>query len=236
MCFLPRSAFVNIENELDIHTMENRELARNVASTIAGDGGEAVAATGENLISESPGFLLKPADAGWYVAVVRVNCEKRIADDIQGVLGQKGVWFEYWVPRVKVTVLDKRTKKRKEVDRVFLSTFIFCHISLRNINEVRFLSDVYKMLSMPGCREIYRIPDAEMENYRRFVDRSCMPVSAYTGPLRKGQKMRIIGGMMEGVEAYVQHAKGNKAVIGCEIKYISGATIEISRDLLEPVG
>ena len=40
---------------------------------------------------------------------------------------------------------------------------------------------------------------------------------------------------MKGVEAYVQSYNGKKAVIGSEIKYISGATLTISRNLLEVV-
>ena len=86
---------------------------------------------------------------------------------------------------------------------------------------------------MPGHREIYRIPDEEMNSYRTFVDRSCMPISSYTGALKKGQRVRIIGGPMKGVEAYVQRTKKDKVVIGCEIRYISGATIEVDRDLIE---
>ena len=40
---------------------------------------------------------------------------------------------------------------------------------------------------------------------------------------------------MKGVEAYVQSYNGKQAVIGSEIKYISGATLTISRNLLEVV-
>lgn len=54
-----------------------------------------------------------------------------------------------------------------------------------------------------------------------------------TAPLKKGQKVRIFGGNMQGIEAYVQRVKGKRAVIGCEIKYIAGATIEIDRELLQ---
>lgn len=212
---------------------DTSENDRKVTSTNAVDDGEAVSKTPvspSSLMEESP---LKPSVSGWYVAVVRTNCERRIASYIEKDLKQKGIWFEYWVPMVKDVVLNKRTNKRKKVEKVFLTTFIFCHISPSKINEIRFRSDVYKMLTMPGHREIYRIPDEEMNNYRTFVDRSCMPISSYTGALKKGQRVRIIGGPMKGVEAYVQRTKKDKVVIGCEIRYISGATIEVDRDLIE---
>lgn len=215
--------------------MEKTHKARIVTSTIAGDDGEAMGKTAKKLSSDTPQRIVKPPNTGWYVAVVRVNCEKRISADIQSVLDSKGIWFESWVPTVENVVINKRTNKRKKVEKIFLSTFIFCNIESSKINEIRFRSDVYKMLTMPGHKEIYKIPDSEIENYKRFVERSCTPVSSYTGPLLKGQKVRIIGGALKGVEAYVQHTKGDKAVIGCEIKYISGATVEIDRDLLEIV-
>ena len=97
--------------------------------------------------------LKKPDDAGWYVAVVRVNCETRIADSIRINLNRNHVWFDYWIPKVKVVYIE----------------------------------------------------------------------------------VRVVSGSMKGVEAYVQSYNGKKAVIGSEIKYISGATLTISRNLLEIV-
>lgn len=233
LCLLFRVAEINIKNRLDIDSMENKKTGQQLPSTHAGDGGEAMEKTEDNPISDGPKKAQKPQDAGWYVAVVRVNCEKRIAIDIQDVLDNKAIWFEYWVPTKRTFVVDRRTNKRKEKDRVFLSTFIFCHVSRKDLNEIRFRSDVYKMLTMPGSKDIYRIPDAELENYRQFVECACEEVSAYTAPLKKGQKVRIFGGNMQGIEAYVQRVKGKRAVIGCEIKYIAGATIEIDRELLQ---
>ena len=60
-------------------------------------------------------------------------------------------------------------------------------------------------------------------------------VTAAPVPLKKGTKVRVVAGSMKGVEAYVQSYTEKKAVIGNEIKYINGATMEIRRDLLEIV-
>ena len=152
--------------------METSNISQIVTSTNAGDDGEAVAKSQKSAVNEITESPLKPERLGWYVAVVRMNCEKRIASYIQDDLKQKGIWFESWIPTVKNVVLNKRTNKRRKVEKVFLSTFIFCHISPSKINDIRFRSDVYKMLTMPGHREIYRIPDEEMDSYRAFVDRS----------------------------------------------------------------
>ncbi len=120
-------------------------------------------------------------------------------------------------------------------EKLFLSTFIFCHVSQKQLDEIRFRSDVYKMLTMPGQRCIYKVPDHEIVSYRNLVENDEEPVTAAPVPLKKGIKVRIMAGKMKGLEAYVQRYNGKKAVIGNEIKYVSGATIEISRELLEVV-
>lgn len=199
----------------------------------AGDGGEAVSKTPKNKVPEAQIELKMPADAGWYVAVVRCNCENNIAKNIELDFQRSKTWFEYWVPMQKKVVFDKRSKKRKVKEKVLLTTFIFCHVSHRNLDTIRFRPDVYKMLTMPGCREIYRISDKELDDYRRIVENPDLPINPCSGPLRKGQKVRITEGNMAGLEAFVQRISGKKAVIGNEIKFISGATIEINRSFLE---
>ena len=66
--------------------MKETNIQAQVTSTIAGDDGEAMEKIEENakeMVPQKPNDgLEKPADAGWYVAVVRVNCETRIADSI----------------------------------------------------------------------------------------------------------------------------------------------------------
>ena len=216
--------------------MNGTKIQSEGTSTIAGDDGEAVAKKKEEIkIIEPNNGLNPPKDAGWYVAVVRVNCEEKIAKSIQSTLNRNGIWFEYWVPMIKVVCIDKRTNKRKVKEKLFLSTFIFCHVSQKRLDEIRFRSDVYKMLTMPGQKEIYKIPDTQFNNYRNLVDNDEVPVSEAPVPLKKGIKVRVMEGKMKGLEAYVQRYNKKKAVIGNEIKYISGATIEISRDLLEIV-
>ncbi len=207
-----------------------------VTSTYAGDDGEAVAESQKTKKKKAPNEGLdKPKDAGWYVAVVRVNCELRIAKLIQDNLNRDGIWFDYWVPMVKKVYIDRRTNKRKLKDKLFLTTFIFCNVSKLRVNDVRFRSDVYKMLTLPGQSKIYQIPDQVIANYRQFVENEDEPVSAAPVPLKKGIKVRVMAGSMKGVEAYVQSYNGQKAIIGNEIKYISGATLVISRELLELV-
>ena len=64
--------------------MKETNIQPQDTSTIAGNDGEAVGKSEENakkMASKKPNEgLKKPDDAGWYVAVVRVNCETRFDD------------------------------------------------------------------------------------------------------------------------------------------------------------
>ena len=57
----------------------------------------------------------------------------------------------------------------------------------------------------------------------------------YEVEVEAGQKVKITEGKLKGLEAYVQRISGKKALIGNEIRYVSGATIEINRAFLELV-
>ena len=221
--------------------MDTTKTENQVPSPVAGDDGGAMAGrefspsihTFSESIESAHTQPVKPDDAGWYVAMVRCNCEVRISKMMASDFRSRGQWFESWVPLQRVAYIDRRCNKRKFREKVLLSTFIFCHVGREHLNDIRFRPDVYKMLTMPGHSTCYRIRDKELDDFRRLVDNICTPVTPCAGPLKKGQKVRVIEGPMVGMEAYVQRLSGKKAVIGNEIKYISGATIEIDRSLIE---
>lgn len=215
--------------------MDVPKIEKQVPPPMVGDDGEAVSKTPQKATPESQNELKMPNDAGWYVAVVRCNCENTIGEAISSFFRQKKIWFEYWVPMQKIVYIDKRSNKRRTKEKVLLTTFIFCRVSPKHLDTIRFRTDVYKMLTMPGQRSIYRIRDKELNDYRRLIENPDLPAAPCSGPLRKGQKVRITEGNMAGLEAYVQRTSGKKATIGNEIKYISGATIEIDRRFLEAI-
>ena len=205
-----------ITQNFNSHKMKNKTAARKVTSTNAGDGGEAVAISVDT--------------RHWYVAVVRVNCEKKIKIAIEDSFNRIGYQLETWVPIKKRTVVNSRGKRNLR-EYVVLSTFIFVKVEEKHLNEIRFRSDVYKMLTMPGEKEPCTIPDETLNSFRRILEKDEAVV--LDRPLKKGDKVRIKEGDLTGCVAYVQRTQGSKVVIGNEIKYIGGATIEINKDSLE---
>lgn len=207
--------------------MENKTAIRKVTSTNAGDGGEAVEQSERKPMTNTKKDDKKPH---WYVAVVRVNCEKKIKLSIEDLFKKRGYQLETWVPIKKRAVVNSRGKRTLR-EYIVLSTFIFVKVEEEHLDDIRFRSDVYKMLTMPGKKEAYTIPDETLDSFRLIVEKD--EAEVLNRPLKKGDKVRITEGDLAGCVAYVQRVRGSKALIGNEIQYIGGATIEINKDSLE---
>lgn len=207
--------------------MNGTKIQTNVTSTAAGDGGEAVAKS-EGYVAENGFVAADPMH--WYVACVRVNYEKKFKLLIEQEFKDRKFALETWLPLEKRIMINSRGK-RVVREAVFLTTFVFVRVEDKKLNEIRFRSDVYKMLSEPGKSQPYSIPDTIFENFRRIVMTGEAEIQNH--PIKKGDKVRIIDGELVGVVAYVQRIQGKKAIIGDEIRNICGATIEIEIVKLE---
>ena len=198
-----------------------------VTSTNAGDDGEAVVGS-KTTIAENGFTATEPMH--WYVACVRVNYEKKFKILIEKYFKDRKLALTVWVPLKKQTVLNSRGK-RVVRETVILTTFVFVRVEDRNLNEIRFRSDVYKILSEPGKNAPHVVPDKQIEDVRRTLEKEEAQILNHA--IKKGDKVRVIGGDLTGVIAYVQRIQGKKVLIATEIPNILGAAIEISKDHIE---
>lgn len=198
-----------------------------VTPTVAGDDGEAMAASEVN-VAENGFVATKPMH--WYVACVRTNYEKKFEIIIGKHFEDRKLALDTWVPLKKRPVLTSRGKRIIR-ETVILTTFVFVRVEDSNLNEIRFRSDVYKMLSEPGKNVPYKIPDKQIEDVRRTIELEEAEILNHA--IKKGDKVRVVGGTLAGVIAYVQRIQGKRVVIATEIPNILGAAIEISKDHIE---
>ena len=118
--------------------MNDKNIDNSVAAPIAGDDGEAVEKTSVESLANPEEILENPADSGWFVAVVRCNCERKIAASIELDFSKNKTWLELWVPMQKVVYIEKRSNKRRTKEKPFLPTYIFCRVSKKHLNDIRF--------------------------------------------------------------------------------------------------
>lgn len=105
--------------------MNDKNIDNFVAAPIAGDDGEAVEKTSVESLANPEEILEKPVDSGWFVAVVRCNCERKIAASIELDFSKNKTWLELWVPMQKVVYIEKRSNKRRTKEKPFLSHIYF---------------------------------------------------------------------------------------------------------------
>ena len=149
--------------------MKETNIQSQVTSTIAGDDGEAMARS-EGYVAENGFVATDPMH--WYVACVRVNYEKKFKILIEQNFKDRKFALETWLPLEKRVMINSRGK-RVIREAVFLTTFVFVRVEDKNLNEIRFRSDVYKMLSESGKSAPYAIPDSKFGHFseREFEEK-----------------------------------------------------------------
>lgn len=146
------------------------------------------------------------------------------------ILEKEGI--RVYAPQVKVDMTYRG--KKKIVMRPLIPNILFAYTSFGVLNTVKnnypFITYSYKMVD--GKFKILKIPTREME---RFIDSSTKMQDdiAYFQPneieLKKGDRVRIVGGVFDGYEGTLLKAKGRAKrmfVINFELLGALGTHVE----------
>ena len=90
--------------------------------------------------------------------------------------------------------------KRVDREAVFLTTFVFVRVEDKNLNEIRFRSDAYKMLSEPGKSAPYAIPDTKFDNFsEREFEEKVSPILGHSVHFCQDNESMSSYGVMRGL-------------------------------------
>lgn len=82
----------------------------------------------------------------------------------------------------------------------FLTTFVFVRVEDKNLNEIRFRSDVYKMLSERGKSAPYAIPDTKFDNFsEREFEEKVSPILGHSVHFCQDNESMSSYGVMRGL-------------------------------------
>ncbi len=163
----------------------------------------------------------------WYACFTRARHEKRV----RTALAQRG--FEAYLP---LYPRKRQWKDRKKVvDWPLFPSYVFLRMTLRELHRV---------LATPGVSTVVRtgeyptpIPEAELENVRRFVH--ALTVSGSEPDpwpfLREGQWVRVVRGPFEGVYGIIRERRGRKRMLVGLEKIGQGFEVDIAAGDLKPV-
>lgn len=139
----------------------------------------------------------------WFAVQTRAKHEKKIASE----LSMKGVTA--FVPTVRE--IRRWTDRRKVIDAALFSCYAFVQAVLSEQLHLRVLQvpGVLRWISFNGRPS--PIPDAQIEAVRQIVNNSlaCSPYPF----LKSGDRVRIRGGCLEGVECVLVSEPGERKLV-----------------------
>lgn len=148
--------------------------------------------------------MVNPEPANWYAVQTRARNEKAIAARLQ----EQGLTT--FLPLV--SEVRRWSDRKKEVITPLFSCYVFVKLTARNNDErmrVYRTNGVFRIVSMRG--EAVPIPDEQIEALRTVVTQQ---VSWSEHPfLKTGQRVRIRGGCLEGVEGVLVSHNADRTLI-----------------------
>ena len=179
----------------------------------------------DELTSVFPGAGLLPAPDSWFAVHTRSKCEKKVAsqlDDLQ---------IKCFLPIVKE--IRTWSDRRKVIDQPLFPGYVFVRIPSEDRARVSVLrtSGVVGFVGVQG--QGIPIPDPEIENIQTLLS-SRVPFEPYPF-LCVGQKVRIRGGYLDGVERILA-AKNSDWSVVISIDLIQRSlAVQVSGFDLEPI-
>ncbi|HXH50632.1 MAG TPA: UpxY family transcription antiterminator [Terriglobia bacterium] len=169
------------------------------------------------------GFLLAP-DA-WFAVHTRSKCEKKVAtqlDDMQ---------IKSFLPIVKE--IRSWSDRRKVIDQPLFPGYVFVRIPSEDRVRISVLrtNGVVGFVGVQG--QGIPIPDTEIENIQTLLS-SRVPFEPYPF-LRVGEKVRIRGGYLDGIEGILAAKNSDQSVVISIDLIQRSLAVRVSGFDLEPI-
>jgi transcription termination/antitermination protein NusG len=166
-----------------------------------------------------------PAVAAWYAVWTRSHCEQLVGDQ----LAARG--FQLFLP--KATVWSRRGGKRRQIPVPLFPGYLFVHHALdkRSHTEIVKARGVVKVLG-DGWRRPAAIGDDVIDAIRR-LEGAGAPVFPHRH-LREGDRVRIIGGPLEGLEGFFVRGRSDKGLLVLSVELLQrSVAVEVDCTLVE---
>ena len=190
----------------------------------------------------------------WFIAVVTPNTEKSCRDKLNKlfeVLNKERKYGESededkrlisYVPIQRELHEWKSTGKRVWVDRILCPCYIFIRCSEKDRYNIacrakfilHFLMDRARK-TKEGRNDFARIPDSQMDTFRRMVGDAESPVSIDPSKLHLGSKVRVKSGRFAGMEGYLYREPSGSNMIAITVDFLGYAKTEYPIEMLELV-
>ena len=180
------------------------------------------------------GTAEKDEAARWYVLSANYRNEVKIRDDL------RRLGFDCYLP-MRYELKERRgTKKRLLVPAINGMVFVKnTKSALEEYITTTKLPTFFRMSGIPGQKKPIVVPDRDMENFMR-VTQQVEEHLTYFNPdeikLRVGDKIRVHGGVFDGVEGVLMRVPGKRSKqLVVSIPEISAVAVSLSPEVVELV-
>lgn len=163
----------------------------------------------------------------WVAALVQMNCEKKVA----AKLDKMGI--ANYVPIQQEE--HQWSDRKKKIDRVVIPMIVFIRLAQDEEDEISRLSFILKFITYPGSKELATpIPDEQIERLKSLLHNADAKVSIVEN-LKVGDRVRLVGGPMKGLEGELSYVEENKPVVAIRIDGLGYACVSVETTNLELV-
>ncbi len=162
----------------------------------------------------------------WFIAIVNNHSEKKCSEALERA------GYTVYVPTQK----EKRVWKngtKKTVDRVLIPSKVFIRCTEQERLEVvkntyikHFMVD-HTSRGQYGNHLIATIPNHEIENFRRYIERADEPIQFDAVAYKQGDRVKVIDGQFKGVDGYVIQYTEGKANLVISLGILGCAKMEV---------
>jgi transcriptional antiterminator RfaH len=180
-------------------------------------------------VKNEPTSSLKPTpsplEVKWYAIYTNPRAEKRVAERLE----EKGI--HVYLPLQKK--LRQWSDRKKWVETPLFSSYIFVKIDRRDYDRVLQTNGVVKYITFEG--RAVAIPQNQIDNLRIVVD-SNADVETTWETRRKGEKVRVNGGPLKGLEGVLISDGGRKKVLVQVDRLDQNLVVEVPLGLIDKIG
>lgn len=157
--------------------------------------------------------MSKIAGYKWHAVYVKSRAEKKTFDN----LVYKGI--KAYLPLRSVK--KKWSDRIKVVEEPLLKGYLFVYVSNREYVEVLKANGIVAYVTFGGVAA--EIPEKQIDDLRLFLEKLNANVQVSSDTVVKGEKVRVISGVLEGVEGEISEVRGKKRIglrfecLGCSV-------------------
>jgi transcription antitermination factor NusG len=159
----------------------------------------------------------------WFALQVRLNFERSVSKSLK----EKG--YQEFTPAYRIR--RKWSDRVKEMECPLFPGYVFCRFDPKFRLPILQASNVLSVVGYGG--QPVPISESEIISLQILVNNSCKPIPwPY---LRVGQKVRVIGGALDGLEGLVQNFRSARRIIVSLHLLQRSVAAELEREHIEPV-